>query len=333
MAKKVTLKDLAQELGVSQNTVSVALRGQPGISEATRKMILEAAKEKGYEKHFKKNHMPNICVLTTYKNNMDSYYFGRLQNRIEFYLNKKSDQTITVNNIETYSIEEVKELCVTNEIEGIILVADVGRHIMDQLYKLSIPVVCAGFYVPGMMADSILEDNVVGIELLIECLKSRGINSVGFIGSIRTDQGFFERWMAMMAITVKYGMEYKAEKSIIDLPYEEVCNQQKMYEIFSNFEEIPEAFVCANDKIAITAIKALQQNNIAVPKDVSIVGFDNCDVAQLSTPTVATVDNYLDEQAKSAVHRLFRRLEIPDLPYERILCPTAFVDGESLRKL
>ena len=62
------------------------------------------------------------------------------------------------------------------------------------------------------------------------------------------------------------------------------------------------------------------------------VGFDNCDLAPLSTPAIATIDNFLDIQAKSAVARLLRRLKEPGLPYERILCTVKYVDGDSLKR-
>ena len=118
--ERVTLKRLAEATGVSQNTVSLVLRGRPGISDYTRSKILQTAKDMGYQERQKNSTMPNICVLTTYRNNIDSYYFGRLQNRIESYLNNNECTTITVNNVETYSVEAIQDLCVANDIQGII---------------------------------------------------------------------------------------------------------------------------------------------------------------------------------------------------------------------
>jgi len=330
--KKITLKDLSEAIGVSQNTVSLVLRGRPGISEATREQILNKAREMGYHERQKDCHMPNVCVLTTYKNNIDSYYFGRLQNRIEYYLNKNKCTTITVNNVETYSLEAIQDLCQANDIQGLIVVADVGRRMMEQLEELNIPLLCAGFYVPGMAADSVMEDNIIGMSLLMDQLKERGIKDAGFIGSIHTDQGFFERWMTASAMGNKLNIVIKTEHCILNMSYEQLGNLREMAEVLGNIESLPEAFICANDKIAMTVIKALQQNGKWIPQDISVVGFDNCDLAMLSTPTIATVDNFLDKQARSAVCRLLRILKEPQLPHERILCSTEFVDGESLRK-
>lgn len=330
--KRVTLKDLSEAIGVSQNTVSLVLRGRPGISDATREQILKKAQEMGYHERQKDSNMPNVCVLTTYKNNIDSYYFGRLQSRIEYYLNKNKCTTITVNNVETYSLEAIQDLCDANDIQGLIVVADVGRKKMEQLEELNIPFLCAGFYIPGMAADSVLEDNISGMSLLMEQLKERGIKDAGFIGSIYTDQGFFERWITVSAIGGTLGITLNNEHCILDMSYEQLANLKEMTDVFENMETFPEAFICANDKIAMTVIKGLQQSGKLIPEDISVVGFDNCDLAVLSTPSIATVDNFLDEQAKSAVSRLLRRLQDPKLPHERILCSTAFVDGESLRK-
>lgn len=330
--KRVTLKDLAEVIGVSQNTVSLVLRGRPGISEATRIKILQKAKELGYHERQKTSDMPNICVLTTYKNNIDAYYFGRLQSRIECYLNKSKCATITVNNVETYSLEAIQDLCEANGIQGILLVADVGRRIMEHLKELNIPILCAGFYVPGMATDSVMEDNVVGMSVMMEQLKERGIKKAGFIGSISTDQGFFERWMTATAVGGKLDITLQPKHCILDASYEKLGNLTEMAELFGGMETFPEAFICANDKIAMTVIKALQQNGKRIPEEISVVGFDNCDLAMLSTPTIATVDNFLDKQAKSAVYRLLQRVKEPKLAHQRILCATEFVDGDSLRK-
>ena len=330
--KRVTLKDLAEAIGVSQNTVSLVLRGRPGISEDTRERILQTAREMGYHERKRSTEMPNICVLTTYKNNIDSYYFGRLQKQIESYLNRHDCMTITVNNVETYSLEAIQDLCEANDIEGIILVADVGRRIMAHLKELNIPIVCAGFYVPGMDADSVMEDNIVGVSLMMEQIKSRGITKAGFIGSILTDQGFFERWMTAVAMSSKLDMVMELENCILNESHEKLGTVVEVIDMLSKMESLPEAFVCANDKIAITVIKALQHMGKKIPEEISVVGFDNGDLAMLSTPTVATIDNFSNQQAKSAVKRLIRRLKDPRLPYERILCAIKFIDGDSLKR-
>lgn len=330
MQKKVTLRDLSERLGLSQNTISLVMRGMPGISEATRKLVLRTARDMGYQVRGSSAQMPNICVMTTYANTTDTYYFSRLQGCIETCLNETGCHVITVNNMETYSPEALEQLLQANAIAGIIVIADVGRDLVSLLLELKYPILCAGFYTYDANMDSVLEDNVTGITLVMERLRDLVIESAAFIGSIYTDQGFFERWMAFSALTDFYGIRQIEECCIIDPPYEQLCSIEYLKELFAAMPELPRVFVCGNDKMAVTAMKALQCLGKRVPEEIGIVGFDHTDLSELSTPTLATVDNALQAQAERAVSRMIQRIENPQMPFERILCATHLVDGGSL---
>ena len=331
MAKRVTLKDLSDRLGLSQNTISLVLRDMPGISETTRQTVLRVAEEMGYNGKKRRTEMPHICVLTTYANNTDAYFFGRLQNKIEYCLKERCCPTITINNVETYPLETIEELCAANDISGIIMVADIGRELVEKIKGLALPILCAGFYVPGIQVDSVLEDNISGMEMIARHLCKEGCKRAGFIGPIRPDQGFFERWMAFSAIAERYGIVVDSKTCLLDIDYADFGNVEQAAQMIHALPALPEAFVCANDRIAMSVIKALQYNGRRVPEDVGVIGFDNSDLAQLCTPTLATVDNFVEEQAVCAVERLLKRITQPGMPFQRILCRTEFVAGDSFR--
>ena len=85
--QKVYLKDIADKLNISQNTVSLALRGMPGIKESTREKIFQTAKELGYSRMVY-SEMSTIFLVTTLDNSTDSYFYSFLQHTIEDELNK-----------------------------------------------------------------------------------------------------------------------------------------------------------------------------------------------------------------------------------------------------
>lgn len=332
MEKRVTLKDMSERLGLSQNTISLVLRGMPGISETTREMVLRTAREMGYAGRRRTAKASRICVVTTCANSEDTYYFGRLQNAVEKSLNQRGCATITINNIETYTDEALSALCAANNIEGVIVVANIGRELMERLERLELPLLCAGFYVPGLAVDSVMEDNVTGMTMVMEQLRARSVQRAGFIGPVVSDQGFFERWMAFHALAERLEIEDATEKVFTAIEPSQVNDIEVIAVLLSKYKRIPEAFVCANDKIAITVIKALQQLDVSVPEACSVVGFDNTELAKLSTPMLASVDNFLSAQAECAVHRILQRIDAPLMAPERILCGTQFVEGDSLRQ-
>jgi len=83
--------------------------------------------------------------------------------------------------------------------------------------------------------------------------------------------------------------------------------------------ELPSAFVCANDSIAICVMTVLMKLNIDVPERVSVAGFDNIDDAAKSQPTLSTVHVNKEALGRRSVDALLRRIEHPDEPKEKIL--------------
>lgn len=329
MANKTTLKDIAQKLGVSQNTVSLALRGKDGVSESTRQTILHVAKEMNYV--FKEKKSQNICIISTISSSNDSYYFSRFIAGIEQKLLQYNCNIFSINNIETYSYDILQDFCNTNTIHGIITLGKVDKDIILKIQSSGMPIICAGYYPDDIIADSVLEDNFFGIMGAIAELRNRGYKDFGFIGGSLADQGFWERYIAFHGCINTSNLNYNPEWIIVDHRIDTLCNINELSQLLRKLSSLPEVFLCANDQIGMSALKAIHLLGLQCPHDIGIVGFDNCDLARLTTPVLATIDNSMNQQIELAVRRLFTRMEHPDEPRLKILIPTTFIDGESIR--
>lgn len=330
MANKTTLKDIAQKIGVSQNTVSLALRGKDGISESTRQTILQVAKEMNYV--FKEKKSKNICIISTISSSNDSYYFSRFLAGIEQKLLQYNCNIFSINNIETYSCDVLQDFCHTNTIHGIITLGKVDKDIISKMQSSGMPIVCAGYYPDNVIADSVLEDNLVGIMGAMAELHNRGYKNFGFIGGSLNDQGFWERYMAFLGCIHTFHVNYNPDWIITDRQIDTLCNVSELSQILQQIGSLPEVFICANDQIGMSALKSIHLLGLQCPNDIGIVGFDNCDLARLTTPVLATIDNSMKQQITLAIQRLFTRMENPNEPHLKILIPTTFIEGESIRQ-
>ena len=81
-------------------------------------------------------------------------------------------------------------------------------------------------------------------------------------------------------------------------------------------KQMPSAFVCANDFIAVNVMKALKNNQIAIPGDIAVCGFDNAPESRIVEPHLSTVHIYSDEMGIAAANMLLSRVKEPALPYQ-----------------
>lgn len=327
--KKVTLRDVSERLGVSQNTASIAIRGLPGVSDKKREEICRVAHEMGYKAKWHTVKRENVCIVTAFSAGADTYYFTNFNRAIEASLQNMGFGTITLHNITLERLNTLIDICHHNDIKAIVIVGDIGAHLTEEVVNLGLLVVCAGYYVPGLMVDSVVEDDVAGILVAVSELKKRHYKRYAFIGGI-SDQGFFHRWMALEAFLYREKLELVRESCFTEYEPNELSDLDTIHKLLLTITDMPDVFICANDKIAMTLMKALRILGYSIPADVGIVGFDNSDLAKLSSPSLATVDNFSAQQAMYVAQRVHDKLQNQSLPVQRILTPVQFVEGDSI---
>ena len=93
------------------------------------------------------------------------------------------------------------------------------------------------------------------------------------------------------------------------------------------------AVFCANDLLAIGALSALRERSISVPEKVSVMGFDDTELAQHASPPLTTMRIHTRDMARSAARRLLERVESPGLPPVRIEFPIDLVVRKSCKEV
>lgn len=344
MAKRITMEDIAKKIGMSKNTVSLAMRNMPGINEKTRKLIHDTAKQLGYE--YKKNYTDYHSNETSYKNICLIFSMGKRRSEDFFsYIQYGVESEAKKNNLNTiiYCYDESKEEFETplsvkeGIISGIITLGRISRNTLNSIIGFNLPLVVIDQYFDDLVCDYVLTDNISGSYTATEHLIKQGHKRIGFVGDISASSSFYDRYQGFIKALNRYSIPFNSALSMTDkLPseYESTdYNPKRVIEELKKLPELPSAFVCCNDHEALTVINALKSMNISVPEDISIVGFDNIASSKNITPELTTMHISKEIMGQRAVRRLLAKTSNTNELCEKILLPPTFIERNSTKKL
>lgn len=334
--RKTTLKDIAERLGLSQNSISVALRGGAGISSDTRELILKTAQEMGYMPRKNKSaEGKNILLISTSSTAVDPYFFNHLFAVIQ---NEISRMNYSLLSIDTDSLKTTlltggsfQQYLTQNHIAGILVLGDIDAQICSLFCATNAPVVGVSFYLPGVQMSCVLEDNLSGSYLLVQYLVERGYRRMGFIGNLE-NTSFWERYSAAKGAQIRFGLSDNSQFDLLNLDSNDTSTLEQLEKLLFDMTELPEVFICCNDHMAAVTLKALSSRGLHCPDDIAVVGFDNNEIARLSMPTITSVDTFRNLQGSISVQLLNELITSGSKQNYRIVLPVQLQEGSSVRR-
>ena len=340
--KRVTIQDIADELGISRNTVSKAINNADGLADATREKILEKAIEMGYKQFSYINAHSGLyprpealCrgeIALLYGGIISPAHFATLM------LDKlKRDLPRWGYDLNAYRVERENLLCRTlpptfdpGQVSAIICVEMFDRAYDEMICGLGLPVLFVdgpnkrdGI---GLPADQLYMDNTTAITRFVNDMLLRGRRRIGFIGDFEHCQSFFERYTAF-----RYAM-LMADAPVEDRFCIKTSERERLEEALAALGDFPEVFICANDFAAEDAIYALRKLGRSVPEDVLFCGFDDSPNSRIMTPTLTTVHIHTQVMAVAAIHLLLSRIEEPTLDFRTVHTETGLIYRDSTRE-
>lgn len=313
---KVTMKDIAKELNISINAVSIALNDKPGVSDSMRLKILRTADKMGYinEKHhylsvFSKS---NICILMqSYYANTGPFYSIVLRSIVE---RAKQLGYISILNYFEDNQFEFPDCIIDRKVAGILVVGKISDQNLNQLKNTGIPVVLVDYTSLGDTCDCVLTHNKQGGYLITQYVLDKGYKRVGFFGDLEYSLSFSDRFMGYKQALVNRNItddieSYMNQYSILH-DTEKYVLENDVHSIVSLLEksELPEVFVCANDSNAFILLNALTLMNIKVPDQIGITGFDDTPLCDKTIPKLTTVQVQKELMGEIAVNKLIDRI-------------------------
>ncbi|MFB5190223.1 LacI family DNA-binding transcriptional regulator [Alicyclobacillus fastidiosus] len=334
MSKKVTMQQIADQAGVSKYAVSKALSGQSGVSQETRDKIVKIATQLGYfiqpqvaagarrpaAGDGRKANTVLILLQNVRMQNRASSYWGRI---VDGMIEALKHQELNMMIVTEHSPEHFLGVLNPSGLLGIIGVGHVANPVLLEVRKLGIPCILVDHEDDTVPCDSLFINNFDASSRLTNYLIGVGHRRLQFIGDISFAESFFERWLAFRTALEKNGIPVDQNESF--LREQGMSPEQQQDRIAQEVESmrvagrLPSALVCANDSIAINAIRALTSLGIRVPEDVSVTGFDDIDDVFQVAPALTTVHVDKEAMGSRAVDMLLRRVEAPDAKREKLL--------------
>ena len=311
-----TIRDVAKRAGVSVSTVSRAINGMVFVEESTRNRVLEAINELNYQPNYlakglKIGKTNTLCLLIPSIRNPSINILAR---GAEDASRRNGFTLILCNTDEDKAIEKLYiEKMLSNWVDGIIYcTATKNGSVLEYLKSLNYPVVLALREYDDNF-DTFCVDNFMGGYIATKYLIEKGFKRI-FILTGRLDLNLYsDRLKGYQKALIDYGIPYKREFVISA----QECDKANIkfdprIDVVMRGKEKPDSIFATGDLIAINAINEMRKIGVHVPKDISIIGFDDIDISPLTYPSLTTVSQPLYEIGIRATERLIKRIRNVD---------------------
>ena len=333
-----SLKDLAQECGVSVATVSKALNGQPDISEATRARVREAARRMGYvpnmaARSMKTNRTYNIGVLFVdeQQSGLAHEYFSAVLDSFKVRVEQLGYDITFINRNLGGRTMTYLEHCHYRGVDGaVIACVDFNDPQVIELVNSDVPVVTIDHVFNNRMA--ILSDNVVGTKALVQQAWACGHRRIAFIHGEKTAvtenrlAGFYQ---ACEELGLKVPEEY-----VRCGVYHDVDRCAEETRALLALPQRPTCIIFPDDFSALGGYNALTEAGLSIPEDISVMGYDGIYLSRVVKPPLVTYQQNTKSLGRLAADKLIELIEHPrvTLP-EQIRVSGKLLDGGSVRIL
>lgn len=314
MAKAVKLADIAEKIGVSTVTVSKALSGQKGVSEAMREKIKQLADEMGYKqpsaiKQEKQPKSYNIGVLVSdkYLDKYDSFYWKMYQCVATKAVQKECFTMLEVITYENEMERQIPKIVLERKVDGIVIVGKLDSNYLRVLQEsCNLPTVYLDFYDEKVLNDSVISNSYYGSYLLTNYLFDMGHKDIAYVGTLLFTGSITDRYFGYAKSMLEHGVAIREEWVIPDrdMKHGMLDFEGKL----ENFTKQPTAYVCNSDLTASQLIKKLEEQGYHVPEDFSVVGFDNYLYPGLCDVDITTYEVDMKEMARKTIHVLLKKM-------------------------
>lgn len=317
----VTIKDIAQEAGVSTATVSKVLNDKLYVSQATKERVLSVVKRFNYapnaaasslarkEQHvilyadnfrkglaFQNPHMFEIlCGI--------NHELGRKRYQLAF-LQMDED----INHVDVTIEKAIR----SKRADGIILNADFLTSTVENVFsRTAFPQICIGRPTSETLLSWIDTNHVLSSNIAVEHLLETGCKRIAFMGGSAEDKIFTERLRGFLTAMGKMGLHVPDEYVTYNPP--DIYTIEKSAADLLSLPQRPDAIICTNSLMAVGTMSAIKQAGLSVPEQISVVTFDDYPYTPIISPAPTVIDIDLFSLGVQAANSLLRKIKNPSL--------------------
>lgn len=324
-----TSHDIAGRIGISQSTVSRALRGDPRVARATRLRVEAVARELGY--------VPNAAARSLITSRTDTIavvladitnpFFPQLVDVLHDEFGMSGYRTVLLNDRSnaTGGTDLIPRLS-SGSVDGIVFLSTMlTSPVPKTLADRGLPVILLNREVESHEIDVVVSDNVGGGALAAESLLKLGHRRIGLIAGPAATSTGRDRESGFLSSLRRHGVAFD-ERLRRETSYSHQGGYQAGIELLGGDHEPPTAIFCGNDVIAFGALDAARRLEVAVPEQLSVIGFDDIEMAGWELFNLTSIRQPLAQMAKAAAGMLLERINASEpLPARRQVFPAGLV--------
>lgn len=331
----LTIKDIAKKAGVSTATVSRVLNNYPDVSLKTREKIIKIIKELNYTPSAvarslstNKSYTVGIFFTDHFNTGLQHPFFREVIFGMEKEFGENGYDMVYFTNRRWGDSFSYTEKCKNRHVDGVILIGVPKTDPnLNKLLDSEIPTVFIDLDVIGKNASYVISDNAMGARQAVEYLYNLGHRKIGMITGLNITIPTQERLKGFLQAVNKLQLPYNPQW-IVNGQYNEEAGYAAMQQIIE-MEDRPTAIFCHSDIMAIGAIKAIYDSGMEVPKDFSVIGFDNIEISGYFKPGLTTIHQDKPGMGKEAAKLLLKIINNSGQSHAPVILPTKLMERET----
>lgn len=320
----ITSRDVARLAGVSQPTVSRALRDDPKVSAATKQRVRDAASALGYAPNaigraLSVGRSTRVGLVVT---DLENQFYAHVIAPMHQELERLGHELVLIT--ESSESGPVAEHVQAHGLCGVVLATTTVDSILPiRLRDRGVPFVYFNRVATAVPADSVTVDPRHGVRELLDDVVGRGHRRIGALFGPRDTSTGEQREQVVRGVLDEHGIAL-ANRDVRHGPFDFRAGHEGAHALLDR-DDPPTAVLCANDVVALGALNAAAELGVAVPGEVSVAGFDDLPTSRWALVRLSTVAYDLEAMSREAVRLLVRRVDEPQADPVRAVYPTRYV--------
>jgi LacI family transcriptional regulator len=320
--KRPTQNQIAQRAGVSQTAVSMILANRPDVafSAECRDRVMAACRELGYKLPRRRTMtlgllVPDSGLAHEY---LASTYYARFYRGL---VRAADEHGYSVLLHEWSDHKELPRIMREGRVDGLVVAASCKAHDLRRMQK-AVPMVLLDWHADGMDETSVMPDNAGDMAKAVRHLHELGHERIAFFGlgpPEKEGQHQQERFRGYQAIVAEIGLASGPPLTHFTRPQASDYSDAETLvgeavDYFLRLSRPPTAVLSYSDVHILRFMRSAQEKGWLVPRQLSLIGFDNTDACEYSQPPLSSIDQSQEEMAASAAMELVARIENADHP-------------------
>ena len=336
MNEKIDIYFIAQKAKVSPSTVSRVFNRPEVVKKKTREKVQDICKRYNYH--------PSV-VASSMRTNKTKYigivlplinpFYSELLKGAEKFASQNDYYIVLFNSEDSYEKELIfLDAIFKRRIDGIIISGIAGgkkdNFFVKEIIKKEIPCVLVDRYIEGIRIPSVTTNNYMGGEIAAEYLLKNKHKKIGIITSDLKIKIFKDRYNGFKN---RLNQDNTDEEFLIEIP----MNESNILNNLSNNKDVIlskkiDAVFCTTDLIAINLIEFLKINDVGVPEEVSVIGFDNIPAVKFIEPKLTTIAQDISNMGMLSVKLILEILNRPKTRSKSIVLKPKLVIRDSVKE-